>query len=1122
MAADVTKNFDEYINDIKKMQNSSDIFVTNMSKYIQILNRAKTVLGKTVDEINESIKNPELEAYYNNIVSLMNDLTISQEKYASSVSNVSKNFKTVDDTDIEKLFKLKNGLEEVSKELDSFYKKIERKANKKGISFDDYINDVNNAKDKAIYDALSADKIKKARDFRQYAQSNQEMLHIATELDKNNGIGRNYRRFSKELKNAKKLNDDINSAIDATNEKTQEVAENQRKVNEELKITKDRWSIISGAVKGAYTYMKDSVKILMKYETVAYSTAKSMGMTASQAESLHNHNLKAIPKLASAFGLAAEEVAKFQENYSKATNRAIRLNETEAKTYAAMVKMVGSETTNTAVEGFDALGGSMEAVGEAMSKLMKDASTQGMNLAKASSEMSKNIKLAQRYNFRDGVDGMNKMTLLSQRLKFNMESIATAADNMNTVESAITASANLQKLGGSFALQYSDPMRVLYESLNDFEGVAERIAKTYEGKAYFDRNEGIVQMSSYNKRMLSESAKILGISYEDAWGMASQQAKYKDMEREFNGNLSKEQKDAISNRATYSKEKGWTVTYYDEKGNEQMKKLSEIDSTIADQIIKGNSTEEAMLDKLSNIEALIMKAQGFRTLEEGFQAVRDMKNAAQANSVNWLKNPLKEFTFGLSEMMREHMNITSAIVAGALMWKGAAIGRRVVKNFGEGWKQSAMTNPQGGFWSKTKGGIKSVFGKSKKIIGGSGSSTAASTTVNQGTKAASKFGKFLSKIPKGGKIGLFAAGATALGALLMSNTSGNEVDRANLDNGSLTPKNVTNNNNIVNNNVTKTNSYNNNTQSSIIENALQKNAETRSRYRTIGSVAGGLLSFVPAVGLIGGAIASGVGATLGHILSPSMSKTLRNERNKARVDSYDYETSKFGNVEVTNENAIPLIAQSSVKSSDTLASIYELLVNNFDKDFRKKLDKNINEKYKDEINKRDTVGFWDFLGFNNGGIVRAENGLSKVPGNSFSGDRVITRVNSGEMILNPQQQSSLFHMVNGANQITNIVKPLNNQYQQATEIVKNFNNNAALTTNSNNSNKINDINLNVNGTITLNSNGQQINLRELLDNPTFKRELSNIILLQMSKNNSGGKINYNDSRTRQNSLISLK
>ena len=46
----------------------------------------------------------------------------------------------------------------------------------------------------------------------------------------------------------------------------------------------------------------------------------------------------------------------------------------------------------------------------------------------------------------------------------------------------------------------------------------------------------------------------------------------------------------------------------------------------------------------------------------------------------------------------------------------------------------------------------------------------------------------------------------------------------------------------------------------------------------------------------------------------------------------------------------------------------------------------------------------------NGGIVG---------GNSFTGDRVTANVNSGEMILNKQQQARLFRIANGSNNQTN-------------------------------------------------------------------------------------------------------
>jgi len=51
------------------------------------------------------------------------------------------------------------------------------------------------------------------------------------------------------------------------------------------------------------------------------------------------------------------------------------------------------------------------------------------------------------------------------------------------------------------------------------------------------------------------------------------------------------------------------------------------------------------------------------------------------------------------------------------------------------------------------------------------------------------------------------------------------------------------------------------------------------------------------------------------------------------------------------------------------------------------------------------------LKFANGGIVpRAANGLV-VPGNSYSGDSILARVNSGEMILNQSQQSNLLNIL---------------------------------------------------------------------------------------------------------------
>lgn len=68
---------------------------------------------------------------------------------------------------------------------------------------------------------------------------------------------------------------------------------------------------------------------------------------------------------------------------------------------------------------------------------------------------------------------------------------------------------------------------------------------------------------------------------------------------------------------------------------------------------------------------------------------------------------------------------------------------------------------------------------------------------------------------------------------------------------------------------------------------------------------------------------------------------------------------------------------------------------------------------------------WDWLAFSVGGLAQVASAISQIHslsgyasggiigGNSYTGDKVLARVNSGEMILNPSQQANLFNMING-------------------------------------------------------------------------------------------------------------
>ena len=68
---------------------------------------------------------------------------------------------------------------------------------------------------------------------------------------------------------------------------------------------------------------------------------------------------------------------------------------------------------------------------------------------------------------------------------------------------------------------------------------------------------------------------------------------------------------------------------------------------------------------------------------------------------------------------------------------------------------------------------------------------------------------------------------------------------------------------------------------------------------------------------------------------------------------------------------------------------------------------------------------WDWLAFSVAGLAQVAGVIAQIHsltgyanggiigGNSYTGDKVLARVNSGEMILNPSQQANLFNMING-------------------------------------------------------------------------------------------------------------
>jgi hypothetical protein len=168
----------------------------------------------------------------------------------------------------------------------------------------------------------------------------------------------------------------------------------------------------------------------------------------------------------------------------------------------------------------------------------------------------------------------------------------------------------------------------------------------------------------------------------------------------------------------------------------------------------------------------------------------------------------------------------------------------------------------------------------------------------------------------------------------------------------------------------------------------------------------------------------------------------------------------------------------------------------------------------------------------NGGIVGAkpkETFIEKhdiggiVGGNSYSGDRILTGLNSGEMVLNKNQQSQLFKFINNASDVISTAlngdngiktRPFGeNSFRMIPRdiSVENGQKVSEIT--------VKDVNLNVNGTIKLDAGNfaKNIDINQLLNDSAFVSSLKEIIKNSINNDMNGGRF-MNDNATLRGSI----
>ena len=886
------------------------------------------------------------------------------------------------------------------------------------------------------------------------------------------------KEYDKILNQNKKIQDKKKDQLE-----TQKELNKEEKTSAELneKIVKRTQQLLNGW-RAIVATVKPGVYKWHELERLSKATARTMGMSARQSEAYMRNLGELTQNLAYNYGMTVEEIDKIQNSFVKATNRSIMLNAAQQENLVSMSKLGGSEVASEFLDIVDRFGGSSDAALQSFTAAYGNAMKLGLNAEKASSAVAKNMALMNTYNFKNGIDGITKMTMLAQKLKIDLSSAVRVVDKFENLDDAIQTTAQMQVLGGVGGMMFGNALENFSQALIDPEALIEKLTKITAGKGTFNRTTGMVDIGAFDKRMLREQAKAFGLSAEEIMTMANQNARNADILRDIRStrggrSLTEEQISLLQNKATFDKENNaWQVSYFDEENKLQTKKITDILSSDAE-------SQKKMFAQMSNsVDAQSLIQGDVNKIREYAKALVDRESKNKGFIEQWnvsmaeALDPLIKGFYGVKDWFAQ--TVFPLVLGGGIgTWVGMT--GMVGKNMLQGKIVNAIQR-----WV------------AEKSLGLGGASGVVSNNTNQSQpqrnpqrpsrpprpsrnpqgKTNSSWRQRLGKFKQANKLGGAVGGALAIYNLYNADKQHTQDIQA------------LSSDTIQNTIGSYTDAESGNKRIADMINA-KRNAQI---VNAIGAFAGG---FIPGAGIIGSLVG---GSLMG-----------KDNRNVAEMVQEDYETAKFGTTNITDDNLAAKADLATIKMHDILVSIWYHMNGRQSNGAieNKGIIGNLKEGNvlgavgsvfqtltnwfgNDEESKAHYV---PYLGAHaEGGMVDQNVAVPKEIGNIMKnkGEDGIAAVKRDELIVTKEQMNHITHNVVNNTDISS--KPIGNI---AAKITPQYS--------APNFSPKTDFNVNINGTLKLDGSsigGKQmdIDIESLMKTPQFKAQIAEIIKNSMT------------------------
>lgn len=303
------------------------------------------------------------------------------------------------------------------------------------------------------------------------------------------------------------------------------------------------------AAGGIIQILKVGFEMFSKVDKAASDYARSVG-GGHYAQVKMRESAAQLASEMSKFGSTAYQAEDILNRMSEASEKLGRnLEGLSTDDLQALVDLKKFGIDDETISQFDTFGISVHNVSKQVADLYGESGKRGLNAKATIKAFTSNLKMAQNYTFARGQKALMDMAMKSAQLKFNLRDAEQFANKVATLEGAMTAGAQLSVLGGNFAMQ-GNPLAMMYNALNDVEGLQNQMLAMTKGMARWDSQKEQLDITAFNRGQLRAMSQATGIDYSSLTSQALNQARVDRVSAQLGGGFSKEEEEYIKNLAS--------------------------------------------------------------------------------------------------------------------------------------------------------------------------------------------------------------------------------------------------------------------------------------------------------------------------------------------------------------------------------------------------------------------------------------------------------------------------------------------------------------------------------------------------------------------------------------------